>query len=121
MSHLCHPEAPAEGSISIDNRSLLSEFIFMRKFYVYIITIKKNGTLYTGVTSDINARMQQHKDKLVEGFTKKYDLTSLVFAEECDYVMDAIAAEKIIKGKSRQWKINLIETMNPLWKDLSYE
>lgn len=78
-------------------------------------------TLYIGVTNDLNRRIFEHKNKLIEGFTKKYNLTKLVYYETCNNIEDAIHREKQLKNWHRQWKINLIETVNKEWKDLSAE
>lgn len=88
-------------------------------YWVYILTNKVRGTLYIGVTGGLDDRMERHK--LGEGgsFTKKYNLTKLVYYEEFQYVNDAIAREKQLKNWDRQWKINLIDEMNPDWEDLS--
>ena len=93
----------------------------MKKYYVYILTNKYHGTLYTGLTNNLIRRANEHKNKIIDGFTKKYDLTKLVYGEEFLDIHEAIAAEKKIKGKSRKWKINLIESQNPCWKDLMIE
>lgn len=90
-----------------------------RKYYVYIMTNKRNTVLYTGVTNNLFERVFQHKNKLVEGFTKKYNINKLVYYEEFDNAYDAISREKQIKGGSRKKKIDLIESMNKEWKDLS--
>ncbi len=84
-----------------------------------MLTNKKNGTLYIGVTNDLERRMFEHKNKLVEGFTKKYNLTQLVYFETYQYVNDAIKREKNMKKWKREWKINLIENNNSNWTDLS--
>lgn len=83
------------------------------------MTNKGNTTLYTGVTSSIVGRVRQHKDREVKGFTSRYNMTKLVYFEEHQYVQDAIAREKQIKAGSRKKKIDLIESTNPEWKDLS--
>ena len=85
---------------------------------VYIMTNKNNGVLYTGVTSNIFKRVSEHKNKAVEGFTSKYNITKLVYYEEYGTMPEAIAREKQIKGGSRQKKIYLINSKNPEWKDL---
>ena len=90
----------------------------MKQGYVYILFSKKNGTLYTGVTSDLIRRVYEHKSKLIEGFTKKYNVDKLGYYEIFPLVTDAIAREKQIKGGSRAKKIALIESMNPNWNDL---
>ena len=86
--------------------------------YVYIITNYKNTTLYTGVTSNLIKRIFEHKSKLVDGFSKKYNLNKLVYFEESQSIVSAIQREKFIKGKSRQYKIDLINSINPQWCDL---
>ncbi|RJO58984.1 GIY-YIG nuclease family protein [Candidatus Parcubacteria bacterium] len=90
-----------------------------KRFYVYIMTNKYNTTLYTGVTGGLESRVFQHKHKQVEGFTKKYNINKLVYYEEFQYIQDAIAREKQIKAGSRKKKIELIESLNPKWQDLS--
>jgi len=87
-------------------------------FYVYIITNKKDGVLYIGVTNNISRRIYEHKNKLFEGFSSKYKLTKLVYCEKFQYVEDAIIREKQLKAWKRQWKINLINESNEEWKDL---
>ena len=91
----------------------------MRQFYVYILTNKKHGVLYTGVTNNLERRVYEHKRKLVPGFASRYNLTRLVFLEETSAVAAAIAREKQIKGWLRKKKIALIESQNSDWKDLS--
>jgi putative endonuclease len=91
----------------------------MRQFYVYILTNKKHGVLYTGVTNNLERRVYEHKRKLIPGFTIRYNLTRLVFLEETSDVTAAIAREKQIKGWLRKKKIALIESQNFDWKDLS--
>lgn len=86
--------------------------------YVYLMTNKGNTVLYTRVTSDLVKRIYEHKHKLVDGFTKKYNLNKLVFYEAFDEIIEAITREKQIKGWIRRKKINLIESVNPDWKDL---
>jgi len=88
---------------------------------VYIMTNKANTVLYTGVTSGLVGRVWQHKQKLVEGFTKKYNINKLIYYEITESIASAIAREKQIKGWTRAKKIALIETMNPEWRDLSDE
>ncbi|HKU54143.1 MAG TPA: GIY-YIG nuclease family protein [Rhizomicrobium sp.] len=98
----------------------LSLMLQMRKcFFVYIVTNKPWGTLYIGVTSNLEARIFQHKNGTVEGFTKRYGLHLLVYAEECANAHAAIHREKRLKKWSRTWKINLIRTDNPDWIDLA--
>jgi len=90
----------------------------MKNFYVYILCNKRNGTLYTGVTSKIIKRIYEHKNKLVDGFTKKYNLHRLVWYELHETVESAITREKRIKKWERKWKLELIEKDNPRWNDL---
>ena len=85
---------------------------------VYIVTNKRNGTLYTGVTSNLSKRAFQHREGLTPGFTSRYGCKLLVFYEHYDRMDDAIAREKQIKGGSRAKKIALIDAMNPEWRDL---
>jgi putative endonuclease len=92
----------------------------MRHYYVYIMT-NRSGTLYTGVTNNLQRRVYQHKHKLVPGFTCTYNITRLVYYEETSDVRAAIAREKQIKGWLRAKKIALIESMNPGWEDLSLQ
>ena len=92
----------------------------MRQSYVYIMT-NRSKVLYTGVTSDLARRVYQHKQRLVEGFTNKYNLTKLVFYEAGDDIRTAIQREKQIKGWLRKRKVQLIESVNPDWADLSEE
>jgi len=88
-------------------------------YYVYILSNKKNGTLYIGMTNNIERRIYEHKIGLVEGFTKRYGLSKLVFCEFYKYVNDAIKREKQLKNWHRQWKINLIKEYNSNWDDLA--
>ena len=88
-------------------------------FYVYMMTNKDNRVLYTGVTNNIGRRVYEHQNGLVDGFTKKYKTTKLVYAEIFDRMIDAITREKAIKGILRSKKNKLIETINPNWQDLS--
>ena len=83
------------------------------------MTNKVNTVLYTGITNDIIRRNYEHKNKLVKGFTRKYNVTKLVYYKDYGTALEAIAEEKRIKGWTRQKKINLINTVNPQWKDLS--
>ena len=90
----------------------------MNKYYVYIVT-NKSKTLYTGVTNNLIRRIYEHKNKLIDGFTKKYNITILVYFESHHTINDAIAREKQIKGWVRKKKIELIESTNKNWSDLS--
>lgn len=89
-----------------------------RQSYVYILTNKYNTVLYTGVTGDLKKRVWEHREKLVDGFTKRYNVTKLIYYEMFAGVRDAIAREKQIKGGSRRKKIDLINGLNPEWRDL---
>ncbi len=91
------------------------------KYYVYLLSSKKNGTLYIGVTNDLERRMFEHKNKLVSGFTAKYNVNKLMYFEDFQYVNDALKREKQLKNWNRQWKIDLIEKENKEWKDLSVD
>jgi putative endonuclease len=93
----------------------------MKQSYIYILFNKRNGTLYTGVTSDLTKRVYEHKNKFVNGFTKKYNIDKLGYYEVCDDIMIAITREKQIKASSRKYKLQLIEDANPNWKDLYNE
>jgi putative endonuclease len=86
--------------------------------WVYILASKRSGTLYVGVTSNLDARVYQHKHDLFSGFTKRYGVHRLVWFEEHDDIRQAIEREKQIKGWNRAWKIRVIERVNPDWKDL---
>ena len=86
--------------------------------WVYIVTNKRHGTLYTGVTSDIARRASEHRASAMDGFAKRYGLTRLVWHERHDIMPLAIAREKQIKNWRRAWKIALIEKQNPDWRDL---
>ena len=90
----------------------------MKTYFTYIVTNKKLGILYTGMTNNMKYRSWQHKHKQVKGFTSRYNLDKLVWYQQFQYVQDAIAREKEIKGWSRKKKITLIESKNPEWKDL---
>ena len=91
----------------------------MKTFYVYILASKKNGVLYTGVTNDLTRRIFEHKQKLIDGFTAKYNIHILVHYEQTNDVNAAIKMKKQIKSWLRIKKIQLIEENNPTWKDLS--
>lgn len=89
-------------------------------FYIYILASDRNSTVYIGVTSDLEKRIQQHKSKTYEGsFTSKYSVEKLVYYESTEDSESAIAREKQLKNWTRQWKLDLIEKENPQWKDLS--
>jgi len=88
-------------------------------YFVYILASKRNGTLYIGVTNNLIKRIYFHKKGLIDGFTKKYNIKKLVYFEIYQNINDAILREKRLKKWKRKWKIRLIETNNPKWKDLS--
>lgn len=85
---------------------------------VYILASKRNGTLYVGVTSDLTKRVWEHKQDAVAGFTRKYKVHTLVYFEQHEDMLNAIQREKQIKKWERAWKIELIESCNPEWRDL---
>jgi len=90
----------------------------MKQPCVYVLASRRNGTLYTGVTSNLIQRVWQHKNDLVEGFTKKYGVHTLVWFEPHETIASAIVREKAIKEWQRAWKLKLIESANPQWRDL---
>lgn len=89
------------------------------KGYVYILASRPNGTLYTGVTSDLSRRLYEHQHSLTPGFTTRYGVKNLVWFEEHDLITTAIWREKTIKKWPRKWKLALIERVNPAWRDIS--
>ncbi len=91
----------------------------MKTYHIYLITNKNNKVLYTGITNDPERRILQHKNKTIEGFTKKYNCTKLVYLEECNNVIDALNREKQIKGWTRDKKNDLVNSINPEWNDLA--
>lgn len=104
----CHPEPKAKG---------LLRMVSQYQYFVYIMT-NKSGTLYTGVSNNLERRVYEHKHHLIDGFTKKYKIGKLVYFEETNDINAAISREKQIKGWVRKKKIALIESINPHWKDL---
>jgi putative endonuclease len=90
----------------------------MNQYYVYILT-NRSKTLYTGVTNNLKRRIYEHKNKIIKGFTAKYNIDKLVYYEVYNDITQAIQREKQIKGWVRKKKIELIESVNPDWKDLS--
>ncbi len=92
-----------------------------KNYYVYILANKRNGTLYIGITSNLLKRVSEHKQKLVKGFTEKYNVNKLVYYEQTNNAVPAIEREKQLKKWKREWKLKLIERENPEWKDLYYE
>ena len=89
-----------------------------KEYYIYMLANSENGTLYVGVTNNLTRRIYEHKNKLIDGFSKKYDLTKLVYYEAFDSIEDAIVREKQIKGGSRKRKLQLINNFNKEWRDL---
>lgn len=102
---------------------MLYHYYFMsaHDYFVYIIASKRNGTLYTGITNDLSRRVWEHRNGYVSGFTKKYGVKTLVWFEHHTDVNAAVSREKRIKRWRRQWKVRLIEEMNPNWNDLYEE
>jgi putative endonuclease len=92
--------------------------VYTKSYYVYLLTNWNNRVIYVGVTNDLPRRMYEHKNKLIEGFTQKYNINKLVYFEETNDINVAIAREKEIKKWRREKKDRLIEQMNPNWKDL---
>ncbi len=90
----------------------------MKTYFIYILASRRNGTLYIGMTSDLVKRGYQHKNNQADGFTKQYGVHQLVYYEHTTSVEAALKREKQLKNWRRQWKIDLIETNNPNWKDL---
>ncbi|HWA91834.1 MAG TPA: GIY-YIG nuclease family protein [Rhizomicrobium sp.] len=89
-----------------------------KTYFVYILASKRNGTLYIGVTNDLDRRIREHRDGVADGFTKKYGVTRLVYFEAFDDIHAAIHRETRLKKWKRQWKIDLIQTANVEWRDL---
>ena len=90
----------------------------MGQYFVYMLASKRNGILYIGVTNNLLKRVHKHKNDVTEGFTRKYNVHSLVYYEVFNRIQDAITREKQIKKWKRQWKMELIEKSNPNWEDL---
>ena len=91
------------------------------QYFIYILTNWNNKVIYTGVTNNLVRRIYEHKNKLLNGFTKKYNLSKLVYFEQTNDILSAIAREKEIKKWRRAKKNKLVESMNPSWKDLANE
>jgi putative endonuclease len=100
------------------NNSEKYQSMFIKLYYVYILTNAYNKVLYTGVTNDLERRCYEHKQKRTKGFTKKYNIDKLVYFEKFDFIDLAISREKQIKGYSRAKKIALINTFNKQWEEL---
>jgi putative endonuclease len=90
-----------------------------KTYYIYILASKRNGTLYIGITNNLERRIFEHKNKLIKGFTKKYNVNQLVYFEEYADVREALIREKRLKKWNRSWKLEIIEKANPDWEDLS--
>jgi len=93
--------------------------MYRKNYYVYIITNKRNGTLYVGITNNLERRVYEHKEGTVKGFSSKYKVNKLVYYEETENVISAISREKCLKRWNRKWKLRLIEKENPNWEDLA--
>lgn len=91
----------------------------MLEYYVYILTNKNNNVLYIGVTNDLSRRVYEHKEKVIKGFTSKYNVNKLVYFDTTSDVYEALVYEKKLKRWRREWKNELIEATNPNWEDLS--
>lgn len=111
--HLANAVVPAQAGIQHSSP--------MKQACVYILASRRNGTLYTGLTSNLVQRIWQHKNDLVECFTQKYEVHTLVWFEPHETMASAIGREKAIKGWQRAWKLKLIESTNPQWRDLYEE
>ena len=94
------------------------KYFMPKKGYLYILASRRNGTLYVGVTSDLAKRIKEHRLKMVDGFTKRYGITKLVYFEMFEDIKDAIARERQVKEWRREWKTELIQSSNPYWRDL---
>ena len=93
--------------------------LMSKTYYVYILASKRNGTLYVGVTNNLVRRIFEHKNGLADGFTKKYGIHTLVYFDQTNDAKSALIREKQLKKWNRKWKLDLIEKVNPEWKDLS--
>ncbi len=113
---ICHPE---EAKPTKDLKKRKRKDRRKMEYYVYILTNKNNRVMYIGVTNDLARRLYEHKQEMVEGFTKRYHVHKLVYYEQTMDVRSAIAREKQLKGWLRARKNELVETMNPEWRDLS--
>jgi len=91
----------------------------MKTYYVYILASKRNGTLYIGVTNNLSRRITEHKQGIADGFTKKYNIKTLVYYEWTNDIDSALSREKALKKWNRKWKLDLIEKDNSNWNDLS--
>src|SRR3989338_3506525 len=107
----------SHGIASAASRPRNDGLCMRKRGYVYIMTNPRNTVFYTGVTSDLLKRISEHRQKLIEGFTKRYNITKLVYYEAFDSITDAIQREKQIKAGSRKKKLALIRFLNPEWRD----
>ena len=112
------PENKLRGA---QNDKLFDIVSNMRMYFVYIMASGKNGTLYIGVTNDLEKRAYEHKQHMVKGFTNQYNITNLVYYEQTDDIWSALEREKKLKNRHRAYKIKLIEKTNPGWRDLYNE
>jgi putative endonuclease len=111
----CHARGFLAGIQKKRNQRTMYE---QKTYAVYILASKRNGTLYTGVTNDLSRRVYEHKEKNIYGFTKRYNVSILVYYEMHEDINEAIRREKQIKKWNRKWKLQLIEKYNPKWIDL---
>jgi len=118
----CHPQGCERNTWLVIPEVVIGELVdadeLNTMYYVYILASRKNGALYIGVTSDLVKRVFEHKNNLVDGFSKRYNVHNLVYFETLDNAKDAIEREKKLKKWNRKWKIELIEKNNPEWQDL---
>ena len=112
--HVLDPLLKREGMTRRKERML-------KTFFVYMLASTRNGTLYIGLTNDLVRRVYEHKNKVHQGFTKRYNVQMLIYNEVFEDIEAAIAREKQLKKWNRQWKLRLIEEYNPKWKDLYNE
>jgi putative endonuclease len=119
FSPSCHPGIVSLRTISGIQEHTRNKAMHNKEytFYVYILTNKRNGTLYVGVTHDLFQRMRYHRSEYVKSFTRKYAVFHLVYYEKFQHIHNAIHKEKLLKKWKREWKIVLIEKNNPTWKD----
>jgi putative endonuclease len=110
--------SPLESSLSIQALSQSAKDCSMKQPAVYIMASQRNGTLYTGVTANLFQQIWQHREDVVEGFTRRYGVKMLVWYEQHESMSGAIAREKAIRKWNRAWKLRLIEERNPHWQDL---
>ena len=114
----CIINSSLRGALRRSNPGLSVYTVMTKNWYIYIIANQKNGTLYVWVTSNLLKRIREHKNNITEGFTSKYSTKLLVYYEDCGSIESAILREKQLKWWSRKRKIDLIESINPSWRDL---